>query len=513
MLKKWVIGISTILLLNISGVCDMNQISQQRLEKLKKMGAEVETDQAYPQVVYYKLKNGMKLLILEKKYIPTVSFTMMFKVGNVDNLQGQSGLAHLFEHMAFKGTANIGTRNYPEEKKILEKIDKIYNEIRKEIKKNKPDEEKIQKLKKEAQDLESEAEKYQIREEFWKIYNKLGQNNMNAFTSTDYTGYIVELPSDRIESYFIIESDRFKNPVLRDFYKERNVVLEELRMGKSDPSRVSWEALLSHAFVAHPYHNPTIGWEDDVANLTVKDAEAFYRKFYGPNNATLAVVGDVNSEDVIKLAEKYFSSWKPVDIPDTNYTKEPPQTAEKIIKIFFPAKPILRIGFKNPGMDSPDMPALIVASEILSNGNTSRLYKKLVEEKQIALYIGSYHSTPGDRYPSLFVMVSAPKGTTTIEELDNEIMNEIREIKNNPPTKWEIEKVINNYEMSLITSLEKNLEFARILAYNEQIMGDWRFSWKQLQQIKEVTPEDVVRVIEKYLTRENRTAVYLIEKK
>lgn len=482
-----------------------------KLEMLEKMGATVEKDNRYPEVIYYKLKNGLKLIMLEKKFAPVVSFTMIFKVGNVDNIQGQTGLAHLFEHMAFKGTPNIGSKDYKKEKEIIDKIDAIENEINEEDKKPEKNYEKIKKLKEEVKALEAEAEKYQIREEFWKVYNELGQHNMNAFTSTDYTGYVVELPSDRIESYFIIESDRFKNPAMRDFYKERSVVLEELRMNKSDPSRTTWENLFSHAFSAHPYHNPTIGWEDDVSHLTRKDAQDFYKKFYGPNNATLAIVGDIDPIQIIKLAEQYFSSWEKVNIPDTNYTKEPPQQAEKIIKVFFPAKPSLRMGFKNPGMAHNDMPALIVASEILGNGNTSRLYKKLVEEKQMALYIGSYHSTPGDRYPSLFIIASAPKGKTSVEELDNAIMSEITEFIKNPPTQWEIEKVINNYEISILKDLESNLEFAKTLAYNEQIMGNWKFSWDLLEKIKKVKSEDVVEVVKKYLIPANRTVVYLIE--
>ena len=484
-----------------------------KIEELKKLNAHVETSSKYPQVVYYKLKNGMKILIYEKKFAPVVSFTMMFKVGNVDNTNGQTGLAHLFEHMAFKGTDKIGTRDWNKEKMILEKIDEVYDEINKESKKDNRDEEKLKKLKEKAQELEKEAEKYQVREEFWKIYNELGQSQMNAFTSTDYTGYVVSLPSDRIESYFIIESDRFKNPALRDFYKERSVVLEELRMNKSDPSRISWENLLSHAFVAHPYHNPTIGWEDDVMHLTRKDAIEFYKKFYLPNNATLAIVGDVDPVKVIKLAEKYFGDWKSGTIPDQNYTKEPTQNAEKIIKVYFHSKPTLRIGFKNDGINAPDMPALIVASEILANGNTSRLYKKLVEEKKIALYVGSYHSTPGNRYPSLFIIVSAPKGNTTVEELDNEIMKEIENFANNPPTEWEIEKVINNYEMSILKDLESNLEFAQTLAYNEQILGNWKFSWDMIEKIKKVKSSDVVEAVKKYLKRSKRTAVYLLEEK
>ncbi len=484
-----------------------------KIEELKKLGAVVETDPKYPPVIYYQLKNGLKLLMLEKKFAPVVSFTMMFKVGNVDNIQGQTGLAHLFEHMAFKGTQKIGTKDYKKEKEILDKIDRIYQEINIEDRKEKRDEKKIKKLKEEAQKLEEEVEKYQVREEYWKVYNELGQSGMNAFTSTDYTGYIVSLPSDRIEAYFMIESDRFKNPVMRDFYKERSVVLEELRMNKTDPSRVSWQHLLSHAFEAHPYHNPTIGWEDDVSHLTASQAMEFYSKFYLPNNATLAIVGDIDPIRVIKLAEKYFGNWKSKSLPDTNYTKEPPQIAEKIIKVDFPAKPMLRMGFKNEGINSPDMPALIVASEVLANGNTSRLYKKLVEEKKKALYVGAYHATPGVRYPSLFIIVSAPKGETTIEELDDEIMKEIENFRNEPPTREEIEKVINNYEMGIYKDLESNLEFAQTLAMNEQIIGNWKFSWDMIEKIKKVTSEDVVNAVEKYLKRENRTCVYIVEKK
>jgi predicted Zn-dependent peptidase len=491
----------------------VNAMDESKINELKKLNAYVETNPKYPEIVYHKLKNGLKLIIFEKKFAPVASFAMIFKVGNVDNTSGQTGLAHLFEHMAFKGTDKIGTRNWSKEKEILEKIDSIYEEINKEDKKPNKDEEKIKKLKEEVAKLENEAEKYQIREEFWKIYNELGQSQMNAFTSTDYTAYIVSLPSDRVESYFIIESDRFKNPALRDFYKERDVVLEELRMNKSDPSRVSWENLLSHAFVAHPYHNPTIGFEDDVSHLTRKDAIDFYNKFYLPNNATLAVVGDVDAIDIIKLGEKYFGDWKEGIIPNQNYTKEPPQNAEKIIKVYFPSKPSLKIGFKNDGINTDDMPALIVASEILANGNTSRLYKKLVEEKKMALYVGSYYSTPGHRYPSLFTIVSAPKGDTTIDDLDNEIMKEIENFPNNPPTEWEIQKVINNYEMNILKDLESNLEFAQTLAYNEQILGNWKFSWDMIEKIKKVKSKDIVDAVKKYLKRNRRTAVYLLEEK
>lgn len=489
------------------------KMSEERIKNLEKLGAYVEKDPKYPPVISYKLKNGLKVLILEKHFVPTISFTMIFKVGNVDNIQGKTGLAHLFEHMAFKGTKTVNTSNYEKEKGILDEIEKIAQEINSEDKKENKDLEKINELKKKMSSLEEEAEKYIVREEFWKIYNELGQHDMNAFTSTDYTGYVVELPSNRLEAWAILESDRFKNPVLRDFYKERDVVLEELRMNKNDPNRVMWQTLLSNAFVAHPYRNPTIGWEDDVSHLTRTDAENFYKSFYVPNNCTIAIVGDVEAENVINLIEKYFSDWKPGEIPDTNYTKEPPQNSEKIIRLFFNAKPALKMGYKIPAFHSKDMPAIIVLSEILAGGKTSRLYKELVENKKMALYVNSYVGFPGDRYPSLFVIQSAPKANYSNEELDKSILEEIEKIKNNPPTDWELQKVINNYEVYLISQLESNSGFSNTLANSEQILGDWKIQWKTLEKIKQLKPQDISDIAKKYLNPDNRTVVYLVEKK
>ncbi|NLI09593.1 MAG: insulinase family protein [Elusimicrobia bacterium] len=489
------------------------QMKQDKISFLEKMGAVVEKDPKYPPVISYTLKNGMKFLILEKKFVPTVSFTMMFKVGNVDNLQGKSGLAHLFEHMAFKGTKTINTSNYEAEKKILDKIEETALLLNEEDKKSARDEAKIKKLKDELSSLEKEAEKYAVREELWKIYNKLGEHGLNAFTSTDYTGYVIELPSNRLEAWMTIESDRFQNPVLRDFYKERSVVLEELRMNQADPNRVMWQTLLSNAFVAHPYRNPTIGWEDDVSHLTRTDAENFYKKFYVPNNCTVAVVGDVDAEKTIKLAEKYFSSWQSKPLPNTDYTKEPAQNSEKTIKLFYKAKPMVKIGYKIPAGDHKDIPALIVLSEILSSGKTSRFYKEIVENKKMALYANSYVGFPGDRYPSLFITQGAPKEGFTNEDLDKSLTEEIEKIKNIPPTQWELQKVINNYEVSLITQLESNAGFSNALASNDRILGDWKLQWKQLEDIKKLKPEDISAAAAKYLKAENKTAVYLIETK
>jgi predicted Zn-dependent peptidase len=474
-------------------------------------GAVQETDPAYPPVVSYTLKNGLRLLILEKTFVPTLSFTMMFKVGNVDSPQGKTGLAHLFEHMAFKGTKKINATDFTKEKAALDRVEAAAQALAAEEARSAPDEKKLAALQAEFETAEQAADALIAKDEYWKIYNTLGEHGMNAMTSTDYTGYVVSLPANRLEAWMVIESDRFKNAVLREFYKERSVVMEERRMNESEPNRVMWESLFSNAFSAHPYQNPTIGWMDDIKRLTRTDAEKFYAQFYVPNNATLAVVGDARPAEVIRLAEKYFGGWKKGDLPDRSYTREPKQKASKKVEVFFKARPALRLGFHNPGQDHPDIYPLIMLSEVLSNGKTGRFYKALVEGKQLALYANSYHSTPGNRYPSLFVVSAAPKAPHTVDELDAAVMEEIGRLAKEPPTQWELDKILNNYEAEMIKQLESNPGLGMSLAHSQQVMGDWKHDWKTGEQLRKVTPEDVRKAAEKYLTRANRTVIFMRE--
>ena len=472
-------------------------------------GAVIETDPKYPPVVSYTLKNGLKLLILKKTFVPTVSMTMTFKVGNIDSPQGKTGLAHLFEHMAFKGSKTMNTSNYAKEKVILDKIEAVAKDlIAEEALGEKAAAARLETLRKQLADLEKEADKYAVTGELNRVYGELGEKGLNAGTSNDYTTYMVSLPSNRLEAYMAIESDRFKNAVLREFYRERNVVMEERRMYESDPSFIMNEALFSNAFTAHPYRNPTTGWMDDLKRLSKTDAEEFFKNFYGPNNATLAVVGDVDPAEVIRLAEKHFSSWRPGELRPANITKEPPQFSEKRVNVFAKAQPTLRMGFHNPGMPSPDMPAIIMLSEVLSSGKTSRFYRNLVEGSKVALGANT-SSLTAIRYPSLFYVSASPKAPHTLEELETAIWTEIDRLKAEPPTARELERVINNYEADMIKQLEGSPELSGSLANNQQILGDWKFDWELMARMREVKPEDVTNAAKKYLKRSNYTVVFL----
>jgi predicted Zn-dependent peptidase len=221
------------------------------------------------------------------------------------------------------------------------------------------------------------------------------------------------------------------------------------------------------------------------------------------------VVGDVKPAEVIRLVEKHFNDWKAKEIQAAPITKEPQQASEKRVNVFAKAQPMIRLAFHNPGLASPEMPSLIMLSEILSSGKTARFYRSLVEGSQVALYAHSASMTPGIRYPSLFLIAAAPKAPHTMEELETAVWAEIDRLKKEPPTAWEMERVINNYEADMVKQLEGSHELSNNLAINQQILGDWKFDWKLMEKMRALKPEEVSAAARKYFTRGNYTAVFL----
>jgi predicted Zn-dependent peptidase len=467
-------------------------------------GATTETTPGYPPVVSYTLSNGLRLLILEKDFAPTISFSMAFRAGSVDCPPGKTGLAHLFEHMAFKGTETINTRDYAGEKAALDRVESAALALIAEKSSASPDGAAVQALENKIAEAEREADAFIVNDEYSQIYRSLGQYGLNAGTSQDYTFYVVSLPANRLEAWMAIESDRFKRPVLREFYRERSVVMEEQRMYAAQPDRALMDRLMAEALETHPYRNPIGGLMEDIERLTRTDAEKFYRAFYVPNNAAMSVVGDVRPAEVIRLAEKYFYTWEPGVIPPDNYPREPGQAREKRFSLPFGAEPSLRMAFHNPGYADRDIYPLMMASEVFSGGKTGRFYRNLVEGRQLALYAFSEHAT-ATRYPSLFVVAAAPKAPHTAEELERAVWDEIEKLKSSPPSEWELEKIINNREAEMVKNLEAGLETAQILSLSQQACGDWRFDWKVTAELKKVRPADVSAAAARYLFRDNCT--------
>ena len=465
-------------------------------------------------VTEHTLKNGMKILILERHGSPLVSFEMMFRAGGIDDMSGKTGLAHLFEHMMFKGSKTVGTKDYRAEKPLIEAIDRVATQIRdEEFKGPKADPEKIKAMKKKMEALEAKEQKLIIPSEFDQIYEREGGEGLNAFTAKDMTGFVVSLPSNKWELWPILESDRMVNPVLREFYKERDVVMEERRMRyENDPEGKIWENLMAIAFVAHPYNMPTIGWMSDVRTLTQDDAASFFKAHYGPNNAAVAIVGDVAAPEVMGKLDLYFANVSSQPLSFNHITEEPEQTGERRVVVHYDSEPELLIAFHKPNAPDPDNFAMEMIEEVLNRGRTSLFFKNIVE-RGIAISAGASNGTPGERYPNLIVLSGSPRKPFTNSDLEKAILAELERLKKEKISSHDLEKIRNQIEADFIRKLDSNSGMASELAYNQTVLGDWRYLFSYLEGIRRVTPEDILRTAQTYFKESNRTVAYLQREK
>lgn len=461
----------------------------------------------------HTLKNGMKLLMVERHTSPTVSAWIRYRVGSADERSDERGIAHLLEHMLFKGTKTLGTTDYAGEKPLLDKIESTAQRLLAEkAKRAQGDAAIISRLEAELAGLEKEAGKFSVKEEFFEIYSKNGGNNYNAFTSKDGTTYLINLPSNKLELWAAIESDRMKNPVLREFYTERSVVMEERRRSyDSDPEGQLWENFLAIAFVAHPYGQPIIGWMSDLENLTRTKAENFLHRYYAPNNAIIAVVGDIEPDKVIALVEKYFGGIPPgTPVPPVAVT-EPRQAGEKRIDLRLDSEPQLLIGYHKPVYPDPDDYVFDVIDAVLADGRTSRIHKALVQEQQIATEVSTF-SAPGSRYPDLFVIAATPRSPHTSAEVEQAVSAQIEKLKSEPVTDRELQQILNRMEYEETRQMGTNGGLARNLTEYEAVTGSWRYLIEHRKKISDVTPADVQRVAQKYFVAGNRTVGTITKK-
>src|SRR5580698_7293376 len=369
-------------------------------------------------VTEFTLANGMHFLIIERHEAPVVSFHTFANVGSVDDPSGETGIAHMFEHMAFKGTQTIGTKNWPEEKKALDAIEQVYDRLDQERRKwFRADPKKIEALEGEVKEAIAKADSFVDPNAYDRIVESNGGVGMNAGTAEDSTNYYYSFPSNRIELWFLLESERFLQPVFREFYKERDVVREERRMRvESSPQGKLVEALLATAFEAHPYRVMPGGWASDIENFRRTEAEKFYKKYYTPGNITIGIAGDVNPAEAKRLADKYFSRLPRRPLPPLVRTVEPKQEGEKRVAVESPAQPLTIIAYKRPDQYSKDDAVMDVLSDILSGGRTGLIYKELVRDKKIALGAGSQDTFPSGKYPALFLFYVIPSSGHSLEE-------------------------------------------------------------------------------------------------
>jgi predicted Zn-dependent peptidase len=464
-------------------------------------------------VTEFSLPNGMKFIVLERHEAPVVAFDMFANVGAVDDPAGQTGMAHMFEHMIGKGTTTVGTKNWEAERKTLEQVETLYDRLEEERRKgSRTDKDKLKQLESEFKDAVESANNFVEQNAYPRVIEEQGGVGFNAGTGEDSTTYFYSLPANKAELWFLLTSEWLKRPVFREFYKERDVVREERRMRvESSVQGKLIELLAGTAFLAHPYRNMTVGWASDIERLRARDAEEFFNKYYAPSNVTVAIVGDITPAGARKLAEKYFGAIPARPGPGPVALVEPKQEGEKRAVLETPAQPLVLIGYKRPNQNHKDDVVFDVIQSILSSGRTGLLYKDLVRDKKIALAAQAAPSFPAGKYDNLFVLLAAPTPNHTVEENEKAIYAVLDKLKNEKVDEATLQRVKTKLRAGLVRQLDSNSGLASQLPFYEVMYGDWRVMFTGLDEIEKVTADDVQRVAKQYFVDEARTVVHTVK--
>ncbi|MDZ7270525.1 MAG: insulinase family protein [candidate division KSB1 bacterium] len=460
------------------------------------------------------LSNGMKVIVMERHDAPVASFHVYADVGSANESYGITGISHLLEHMAFKGSTTVGTTDYAQESVALARLDSVYEEMQREVRRPRPDSTRLAVLRQQFAALEAEAKRYVVTDEFIDLLRKEGDRSVNAYTSNDATQYINSLPSNRLEFWMAITSDRFLNPVFREFYKERDVVMEERRLSlETRPIGKLTEDFLATAFKAHPYHHTVIGHMSDLQRVTRKDVESYFRTYYIPSNMVVAIVGDVQPEEVFRLAELYFGRIPSGPKPEEPRTEEPEQWGERRVQVVAQSEPILVVGYHRPSIRHDDHFPLDALANIVGVGRSSRLYQEMVKNRKIAIQTGCFNGFPGQKYPNLIAFYAVPAKDHTSTECLQVLDEEIEKLKRAPVTDEELSKYKRMTKKDLLDQMKSNAGMAEMLANAEVLLGDWRATFEQLKRVDAVTAADVQRVANTYLTSRNRTIGEIVPEK
>lgn len=410
----------------------------------------------------YKLENGLKIIVQEDHRSPVVVSQVWYKAGALDEVNGKTGVAHVLEHMMFKGTKKVPAGQFSR-----------------------------------------------------KIAAAGGREN--AFTSQDYTAYFQQLEKSQLPLSFELEADRMANLNLtkEEFEKEIKVVMEERRWRTDDkPQAQVNEHFNSAAFRTHPYGRPVVGWMSDLENMRVEDTREWYNHWYAPNNAVLVVVGDVKADEVYKLAKQHFGKIKPKAVPERKPQKEPPQIGERRVVVKAPAKlPSLQIGFHTPVLNDPNQDwepyALEILASVLSGNDSARLNQKLVRESQVAVDVGAGYDMIARGRQGLFELAGSPSEGKTVAELEAAILQQIEKVKESGVTAEELKRV--KAQVIAADVYQRDSVFYQAMQIGQlELTG---FSWKILKdypaKLSAVTSEQVQEVAKKYLVKDNMTVATL----
>lgn len=472
------------------------------------------------------LDNGMRILLVPRKGDPNVAAGWIARVGSVNERPGITGLSHLFEHMMFKGTHAVGTKNIDENLKLIKEMDAVRAELRQE------EHSLIRKARlgeiKDAKDLQYRSARHKellakfneltkrekdlmVKDEFDRIYTTAGGSGMNAGTSYDFTVYFINVPANKLELWFWMESDRLRNPVFREFYSERDVVHEERRLRTDSTPTGKFNELYDSMFwQSSPYGWPVVGWPSDLEGITREEALDYFAVNYAPNNLTACLVGDIDPDRAVALAKQYFGRLpRGPREPEPVRTAEMPQLAEKRMVAYAETNPQARVRYHTVAEGHADAFALDILGSVLS-GRTGRLYKALVLQQGIANSVNAFQNSL--KYEGVFEMNGVAKPGKSPEEVEQALYKEIEKLQKELVDPNELQKVKNQYAANTFRGIQSNFGLMVQLLLRDNLRG-WETINTDPAKHQAVTPEDIRRVANAYFKPENRTiAIYHTKK-
>ncbi|HEY9642961.1 MAG TPA: insulinase family protein [Coleofasciculaceae cyanobacterium] len=446
-------------------------------------------DRVERQISEFTLDNGMKFIVMERHQAPIVSFMTYVNIGSAYEQPGKTGAAHFLEHLAFKGTSRIGTSNYQAEKPLLDRLDTLFTQIRATGQAG-----AATRLQQEFEQTQAKAGNYVKQNEFGQIVQQAGGVGLNATTSADATRYFYSFPANKLELWMSLESERFLEPVFREFYEEKNVILEERRM-RTDNSPIGKmiEQFLEVALPGNPYGRPVIGSETDIRNLSRQDIQQFYQTYYTPNHIVVGIVGDVDPAAVKQMAQAYFGRFQGRSQAPAIQATAIAQTEPQTITLNLPTQPWYLEGYQRPALTHPDNAVYQMISSLLSGGRTSRLYQSLVEQK-LALSVDAADGFPGDRYPNLMLIYALTAPGHTVDQVATALDAELTRLKTQPVSAAELDRIKTQARAGLLGTLASNQGMASLLPEYEAKTGSWRNLFEDLKAIEAVSAADVQRV-------------------
>jgi len=467
-------------------------------------------DELAENVHAYTLENGMRVIMVVRDTAPVIDFNLTFDVGGVDEPEGLGGIAHMVEHMAFKGTRSIGSYDVAEEEEALERLEVAASALE-VARRAGATGEALAAFQAEFDEARGVAQALASPNALDTLLSGNGAVGLNASTGYDRTSYTVSLPANRLELYARVYADVLTNPVFRAFYEERDVVREERRQRSEDqPEGVLYEAFLREAFQVHPYGRPLIGAAAEIEGYSATEARGIFEVFYHPNRAVLVMVGDVKPERDMRIIRRYFEFVPRGPEVRADILPEPPQAEERRVEVSFGAEPQLLVGFHKPTLPERDAYVLDVLDYVLGQGRTSRLFRRMVVEDQVALAVSTSSATPGIRYPNLFIVEAQPRAPHSTEDLERVLYEELNRLKREPVREDELQRAKTLLRADVIRSLASGSALAANLAFNELFAGGWERLFDDLDTYDTVTAEEIMAAAERTFTPQNRTVATLV---